>query len=161
MYRTMNVREYNDCVRRYADDLYRFALRYCGDGAVAEDTVQEVFVALWERHGEIRTNGVKGYLVRLLYRRLVDLHRHRSLEQHPVETEEPTYSHHERFELRDALQKALDTLPEEQRILVLLHDLEGYSYSEMATLAHLSEQQVGVYLWRARKTLRELLKEYK
>ena len=157
----MNAREYNDCVRRYADDLYRFALRYCGDGAEAEDTVQEVFLTMWERHDEIRIEGVKGYLVRLLYRRLIDLHRHHSLEQYPAKEEEPIYGPHERFELRDALQKALAQLPEEQKILVLLHDLEGYSYGEMAELTQLSEQQVGVYLWRGRKTLKKLLEDYR
>jgi RNA polymerase sigma-70 factor (ECF subfamily) len=157
----MNAREYNECVRQFADDLYRFALRYCGDGTEAEDAVQEVFLTLWERHNDIRIEGVKGYLVRLLYRRLVDLHRHHSLEQHHVKEEEPIYGPHERFELRDALQKALKQLPEEQKVLVLLHDLEGYSYSEMAELTHLNEQQVGVYLWRGRKTLRKLLEDYR
>ena len=157
----MNVREYNECVRQHADDLYRFALRYCGDGATAEDAVQEVFLTLWERHGTIYVQGVKGYLVRMLYRKLVDLHRHRSLEQHPTREEEPSYGPHERFELRDALQQALARLPEEQKMLVLLHDLEGYSYSEMAEMTNLSEQQVGVYLWRGRNTLRKLLDDYR
>lgn len=157
----MDAREYNKCVQNYADDLYRFALRYCGDGAEAEDAVQEVFLTLWKRHGNIRVVGVKGYLIRLLYRRLVDLHRHRELEQYPVMEAEPAYGPHEHFELRDALQHALAQLSEEQKMLVLLHDLEGYSYSEIATLTHLSEQQVGVYLWRARKTLKGLLEEYR
>ena len=157
----MDTREYNECVHRYADELYRFALRYCGSGAEAEDAVQDVFLTLWERRGSIRSEGAKGYLVRMLYRRLVDLHRRHGLERHPVDKEEPYYGPHERFELRDALQQALAQLPEEQRMLVLLHDLEGYTYSEMAVLTHLSEQQVAVYLYRGRKTLRKLLEDYR
>ena len=157
----MDAKEYNECVRHHADDLYRFALRYSSDGAEAEDTVQEVFLTLWERHADIRTKGVKGFLVKLLYRRLVDLHRHRKLELHPAVDEEPAYAPGEHFELRDALQQALARLPEEQRMLVLLHDLEGYSYGEMAGLTGLNEQQVGVYLWRARKTLRKQLEDYR
>lgn len=157
----MDAKEYNECVRHHADDLYRFALRYSGDGAEAEDTVQEVFLTLWERHADIRIEGVKGFLVKLLYRRLVDLHRHRKLEQHPTVDVEPAYAPSERFELRDALQQALALLPEEQRMLVLLHDLEGYSYGEIAGLTGLNEQQVGVYLWRARKTLRKQLEDYR
>lgn len=157
----MNVREYNECVRRYADDLYRFALRYCGDGDGAKDAVQDVYVALWERRSDIRSEGVKGYLVRLLYRRLVDMHRRRSVRLQMLEADGEEWHQHDRFELRDALQRALAQLPEEQRMLVLLRDLQGYSYGEMAALTGLAEQQVGVYLWRARKLLRKLLEDYR
>ena len=65
------------------------------------------------------------------------------------------------FELHDALNQALGQLPEQQRALVLLRDLEGYEYGEMAAMTGLSEQQVGVYLYRARKTLKKLLSDYR
>lgn len=44
---------------------------------------------------------------------------------------------------------------------MLLRDLEGYDYAAMATFIGLSEQQVGVYLFRARKTLKKLLEDYR
>lgn len=157
----MNAKEYNDCVRQYADDLYRFALRYCGSEPEAEDAVQDTFVTLWERHDDIRTEGVKGYLIRMLYRRLVDLHRHRCAMPQLPDSEDEGWRQHDSFELRYALQQALNQLPEDQRMLVLLRDLEGYSYADMAKLTGIGEQQAGVYLWRARKTLRKLLEDYR
>lgn len=161
----MTTKEYNHCVRHLTDDLYRFALRYANLSAVAEDAVQDVFADLWERRNEMNTDGVKGWLVRALYRRMVDLHRHESVERR-AESEElkignDAYRPHEQFELHDALAKALAKLPEQQRMLVLLRDLEGYEYAEMAGLTGLSEQQVGVYLFRARKTLKEMLEDYR
>ncbi|MBR1766168.1 MAG: sigma-70 family RNA polymerase sigma factor [Bacteroidales bacterium] len=161
----MNVKEYNHCVRHLADDLYRFALRYANFSAAAEDAVQEVFADLWERRDKVETEGAKGWLIRSLYRRLVDMHRHdevrRKVEFEKRGVESGEYRQHERFELKDALAKALAQLPEQQRMLVLLRDLEGYDYAEMASMTGLSEQQVGVYLFRARKTLKKLLEDYR
>ena len=158
----MTVREYNQSVRRCSDDLNRFALRYSNFSAAAEDAVQDVFLMLWERRTEVEVEGVRGYLVRTLYRRLVDLHRHDEVVRRAVPSApDEAYSQHNAFELHDALSKALAQLPEQQRALVLLRDLEGWSYADMAALSGLSEQQVGVYLFRARKTMKKLLEDYR
>ena len=160
----MTTTEYNECVKQYGDDLYRFALRYTSYGAASEDAVQDVFVALWERREAVDAAGAKGYLMRMLYRRLVDGHRHQVVERDAADTLKPRqeeYEQHTGFELRDTLQLALNQLPEIQRQLILMKDLEGYGYNEMAALTGLTEQQVGVYLFRARKTMKKLLEEYR
>ncbi len=158
----MTVSEYNHTVHQCSDDLYRFALRYSNFSAAAEDAVQDVFLALWEHRPEVRAEGARGYLLRLLYRRLVDQHRHDEVVRRAaLDAPAEAYAQHESFELHDALSKALAQLPEQQRALVLLRDLEGYDYTAMATFTGLSEQQVGVYLFRARKTLKKLLEDYR
>jgi len=143
------------------DDLYRFALRYSNLSAAAEDATQDVFVELWVRHSQVEFKGAKGWLIRALYRRLVDLHRHDTVVREATPPGEKTARQHEQFELHDALASALAQLPEQQRMLVLLHDLEGYEYTEMASLTGLNIQQVGVYLFRARKTLKKILEDYR
>ena len=45
----MTTKDYNDCVKHYSDDLYRFALRYTGISEDSEDAVQDAFVVLWEK----------------------------------------------------------------------------------------------------------------
>lgn len=157
----MTTKEYNHCVRHLGDDLYRFALRYANLSAAAEDAVQDVFADLWERRSEVEAAGVRGWLVRALYRRLVDMHRHDEVVRNTQVAQENEYRQHENFELKDALAHALATLPEQQRMLVLLRDLEGYEYAEMAQMTGLSEQQVGVYLFRARKQLKKQLEDYR
>lgn len=157
----MDAKEYNHCVRHLGDDLYRFALRYANFSAAAEDAVQDVFADLWERRDEVEFSGAKGWLIRALYRRLVDLHRHDAVVRQAQVAHDEEYRQHEHFELKDALAKALASLPEQQRMLVLLRDLEGYEYAEMARLTGLSEQQVGVYLFRARKQLKKQLEDYR
>lgn len=157
----MDAKEYNHCVRHLGDDLYRFALRYANFSAAAEDAVQDVFADLWEQRDEVEFSGAKGWLIRALYRRLVDLHRHDTVVWQARVEHDEEYCQHERFELKDALAKALASLPEQLRMLVLLRDLEGYEYAEMARLTGLSEQQVGVYLFRARKQLKKQLEDYR
>ena len=61
------------------------------------------------------------------------------------------------YDLKDALDHALNQLPQIQKSVVLLRDYEGYSYEEIGQLANLSESQVKVYLFRARKTLKDKL----
>ena len=155
----MTTKEYNHCVRHLGDD--RFALRYANLSAAAEDAVQDVFADLWERRSEVESEGARGWLVRALYRRLVDMHRHDEVVRNAQVAQENEYRQHENFELKDALAHALATLPEQQRMLVLLRDLEGYEYAEMAQMTGLSEQQVGVYLFRARKQLKKQLEDYR
>lgn len=157
----MTTKEYNHCVRHLGDDLYRFALRYANLSAAAEDAVQDVFADLWERRSEVGATGAKGWLIRALYRRLVDMHRHEEVVRNAQVAQENEYRQHENFELKDALAHALATLSEQQRMLVLLRDLEGYEYAEMAQMTGLSEQQVGVYLFRARKQLKKQLEDYR
>lgn len=157
----MTTKEYNHCVRHLGDDLYRFALRYANLSAAAEDAVQDVFADLWERRSEVEAEGARGWLIRALYRRLVDMHRHDEVVRNTQVAQEEAYRQHENFELKDALAHALATLSEQQRMLVLLRDLEGYEYAEMAQMTGLSEQQVGVYLFRARKQLKKQLEDYR
>lgn len=156
----MTVSEYNHTVHAYSDDLYRFALRYSSLSAAAEDAVQEAFLTMWEHRRELDTSGAKGYLVRVLYRHLVDQHRHDEVVRRTAPSaDDESYAQHDAFELHDQMSAALAQLPEQQRALVLLRDLEGYDYAAMAALTGLSEQQVGVYLFRARKTLKKILEE--
>lgn len=156
----MTTREYNDCVRHYSDDLYRFALRYTGDGDKSHDIVQDVFVTLWENHDKLHYDGIKGYLIRVLYRQLINDHRHEVVCRNAHKNlyrQQESYEQHLNFELHDSMQNALNQLPDIQRQLLLLKDLEGYEYSEMAAITGIDQHQVGVYLFRARKKMRELL----
>ena len=153
----MNLKEYNHAVDEYSDDLFRFALRYTGDTDESNDAVQDSYVALWEHHTEVTAKRAKGYLMRVLYRNLVDRYRHNAhlvgLEQVP----EQAYTPHRQLELRDQIEQMLQTLPEIQRTLLLLRDLEGYSYYEMAEITGLSLQQVMTYLYRARVKARKYM----
>ena len=72
----MVEKEYIRIAQSCREDLYRFAVRYTADGDGAWDVVQDALVSLWTHLGEVEAEKAKGWLVRVMYRELVDLHRH-------------------------------------------------------------------------------------
>lgn len=63
------------------------------------------------------------------------------------------------FDLKGLIDKSLDLLPQVQKTIIILRDLEGYNYNEIGEMLDLSESQVKVYLFRARQKMKESLKE--
>ena len=72
---------------------------------------------------------------------------------------ETTQKPDEGFDLREAIEQSLQTLPEVQRAILQLRDVEGYSYAEIGETLSLSDSQVQVYLFRARVAMRKQLKK--
>jgi RNA polymerase sigma-70 factor (ECF subfamily) len=60
-------------------------------------------------------------------------------------------------DLSELLEQAVSRLPDDQRAVVMLRDYEGYSYREIADITNLSEQQVKVYIYRARVFLKRYI----
>ena len=153
----MVEKEYIHIARTQREDLYRFAVRYTSNGDSAWDVVQEALVRLWTHRSEVEAGKAKGWMIRVMYRQLVDQHRRevrfRSLI--PEITREEWYSQHDNFELHDAMQTALNQLPEQHRAILLMKDLEGYQYKEIAHITGLDESQVTGILYRARINLKK------
>ncbi len=68
-------------------------------------------------------------------------------------------SSRENNDIKDLLKQAFKTLKPEFKELILLRDYEGYTYKEIAGITGLSMSQVKVYIFRARKSLREWIKK--
>ena len=161
----MDKEEYEETVRDVADALYRFAYRLCKDQDEAKDLVQESFVRLWVNRGKV---GIpKAFLFRTAYRQFLDSRKHEKVRQDYAgfafykskerERTQPLFP--ERGELKEMLDRALDTLPPVQKAVVLLRDYEGYSYEEIGEISGLSEAQVKTYIFRARVALRKYIGE--
>jgi RNA polymerase sigma-70 factor (ECF subfamily) len=153
----MSEQEYTQTVQQCREDLYRFAVRYTADGDGAWDTVQDAFVALWTHREEVKADKAKGWMIRVMYRQLVDQHRRTERFRNiaPELVQEEWYSQHDNFELHDAMQKALNQLTEQHRAILLMKDLEGYQYQEIAQLTGLDVPQVTGILYRARINLKK------
>lgn len=154
----MTEREYNNCVRTYADGVYRFILKNLKLKHDAEDIVQSAFAALWEQRATVVAETAKSLLFTIAYRKMIDWIRKnkRMAFVDSVDVYE-TRSIHQQPDLKGILNKALDQLDETKKALVLLKDYEGYSYGEIGTITGLNESQVKVYLHRARLQLRDYI----
>lgn len=155
----------NRLVARWEQRLFAFAWRYLRNEADAREVVVEVFVRLHQQRTRLRpdTN-----LPAWLFTTLANLchNRHRWRRRHPesvLDESEPAEgwptprAEVERDEALTALGAALDQLPPELKTAVLLHHYEGWSYREIADMAHCSERGVETRLYRARQLLRGAL----
>jgi RNA polymerase sigma-70 factor (ECF subfamily) len=154
----MTEREYNECVRTYADNVYRFILKNLKHEEDAKDVVQTSFEKMWRNRDEIDPNKCKSYLFTVAYHQMIDHIRKVKRVQLKEEFSEQTkVQDRPASNLKKVLEEALSRLSETQRSLVLLKDYEGYSYDEIGQIMGLSESQVKVYLHRARVQLKDYL----
>jgi RNA polymerase sigma factor (sigma-70 family) len=154
----MTSDDYNQCVEKYADAIYRFAFRHLRTEDDAKEIVQISFEKFWMKHANIQIEKAKSYLFTIANNCIVDEFRKRkfttdidalSASDHP-KTESTSTDHR----LKEILQKALDELTPLLRTVLLLRDYEGYSYAEIGEVTNLNESQVKVYIFRARQTMK-------
>jgi RNA polymerase sigma-70 factor (ECF subfamily) len=154
----MTVEEYNLCVDKHADGLYRFILKHLKDPDKADDIVQDSFEKLWRKHKEIQSSKSKSYLFSTGYHTMIDLIRKEKRMEEMDRAREDSWSHERQYsDLQEILHSALERLPEVQRTVILLRDYEGYSYIEIGEITGLNESQVKVYIYRARVYLKQYL----
>jgi RNA polymerase sigma-70 factor (ECF subfamily) len=154
----MTAEDYNDCVKLYADGLYRFMLKSTRQVEDARDLVQSSFEKLWEHRAEVNAQKCKSYLFTIAYHKMIDMNRkNKRLDFRENVPDQAGPSTGTTPLLKELLEKALDKLNERQRSLVLLKDYEGYSYEEIAEITGLNGTQVKVTLHRARLILKEWL----
>ena len=155
----MTEEEYINSNRQWADDAMRFAVRVCNDRAECEDAVQEALISLWQHHGEVSEAKGKGYLMGAVYRQLMMYFRRQGYDRrYSEDTQQMTQEPDTGFDVRDAIELALQSLSEVQRAVLQLRDVEGYTYHDIGETLKLTDDQVQVYLFRARVAMRKQLK---
>lgn len=150
----MTVQEYNNCVKEYSDKIFRFILKHIGHVEKAEDIVQDVFVKVWMKVEEVSFEKAKSYLFQAAYNTMIDTIRKDKRLEFQDELNLGTSVSQPDLGLKEALEIALNNLPNIQKSAVLLRDYEGYDYKEIGEILGLNESQVKVYIFRARKNLR-------
>lgn len=154
----MTEKEYNECVTKYADNVYRFILKNLRHEEDARDVVQTAFEKLWRNRQEVDGAKSKSYLFTVAYNQMIDhIRKIKRIYLKEEFKEEAKIYDNQINNVQEVLQEALSKLSETQRSLVMLKDYEGYSYQEIGTIMNLSESQVKVYLHRARLQLKEYI----
>jgi RNA polymerase sigma-70 factor (ECF subfamily) len=155
---TMTINDYNFCVSHHADHLFRFILKHTQQEEDARDVVQNAFEILWKKRDEVDAEKAKSFLFSVAYKNRIDQFRKQKkvnlVDEFPAQTK---IVNEHKSGLKEALDKALNTLPEVQKSCILLRDYEGYDYKEIGEILSLNESQVKVYIFRARQTLKNYL----
>ncbi|MCT4562129.1 MAG: RNA polymerase sigma factor [Crocinitomicaceae bacterium] len=155
----MTAKEYNTSVDLFSDGIFRFALKHLRNENDARDVVQETFTKVWEKHEDVSYEKAKSYLFTAAYHQICDFAKKEKRMSGEYDEKMSGQVQMENFDVRSIIDKALAQLPEIQRSVVLLRDYEGYNYQEIGEICSLTEAQVKVYIFRARKALKEMLKE--
>lgn len=168
-----DVNSYNTLVLHYQEQAFNVAYRIMGESDSAADATQEAFISAYRSLSSFRGGSFKAWLLRIVTNACYDELRRRkrrpqaSLDALYVEDEAPDpqlVSHGEnpeqytqRMELQGAIHNCLQDLPDDQRAVAVLSDIEGFSYEEIATTVGVALGTVKSRLSRARLRLRDCL----
>ena len=141
------------------NELYRLALRITLNHAEAEDVVQETMMKVWNRRDNWQQiESIESFCLTICRNLALDKQKRMS----KVGYEEEDHSHSANPEEHTVQQdrillvrRLIDNLPEKQRSVMQLRDMEGKSYKEIAQILNISEEQVKVNIFRARQTIKQ------
>jgi len=144
--------------------LLRFAVRFLRDDEQARDVVQEVLMKLWSRRtGLAGVDNIEAYAMRMTRNLCIDeIQKHRSISLEQMKTRNEWISDmkqaDEVAEHKDSARLAkeiIDQLPEQQRAVIHLRDIEHYELNEIARVLDMQNSAVRANLSRARKKVRD------
>ena len=156
----MTRQEYNIVVQQLSNPLYGFSLKFLRNEEDAQDIVQDVFEKLWINRKKVEFLKAKAWMYTTAYNGMINLITKKQRVQLPGSDQLPEKSHkdYNHFESKEVVDRAVNILPPIQKSIILLRDLEGYSYDEIGEILDLSSSQVKVYLFRARNKIKKQLK---
>ncbi|HUH47256.1 MAG TPA: sigma-70 family RNA polymerase sigma factor [Arenibacter sp.] len=160
----MQQTEFLNVVMPFKDKLFRLAKRLLVSKEEAEDATQEVLMKLWSKQNVMGTyNNVEAYAMMMTKNFCLD-----RLKSKQAETLKLVHSNYRdenvslqnQLEVSDSLGwvgKIMEELPEQQKMVLQLRDVEQYEFEEIASLLDMNPTAVRVTLSRARKMVREKL----
>ena len=146
--------------------LYRFCFNIVNDEHDTEDILQELLIKIWQKREDfIQIENKEAWCMTVTRNMAIDKIRSRknrtsNIDDHlSISDQGPTPD--KQTEQKDALESVMNIvngLPIHQKEIILLRDVEGHTYKEIAEITNASEDQVKVALFRARQKLKEKLK---
>jgi RNA polymerase sigma factor (sigma-70 family) len=163
----MKQKEFLTTVLPFKDKLYRLAKRLLVSSDEAEDAVQEIFLKLWNGKDRIgKYKNPEAFAMTMTKNYCLD--RLKSKQAGNMKIVHSNFQNSEnverQIEANDGVSlvfQIMETLPEQQRMIIQLRDVEQYEYAEIAEMLESNETAIRVALSRARKTIREeMIKKY-
>jgi RNA polymerase sigma factor (sigma-70 family) len=159
----MIARDFKTNILPVSKKLLRFATQFLKDEDEAKDAVQDVFLKLWQKRDELeKVENIEAFAMRMTRNRCLDVIRATKTIPISAETDrkmkEETVDVHKHVEFTESanqIKKLIDQLPDLQRTVMYLRDIEQLSYDEIAETTELQLNAIRVNLSRARKKVRD------
>ena len=162
----MTQEEFKNKILPLKNSLYRFALRMLNDRQEAEDNIQEVFIKLWNLRRTLhKYNNIGGFAMTINKNMCFDRLRTRkqtiiSLDEVQAENYDPgVIESIENKNMIEQIERIVEQLPEQQKMIFHLRDMEGYEYEDISETLSISINTIRVNLSRARMKIRESLQK--
>jgi RNA polymerase sigma factor (sigma-70 family) len=166
---------FNALIRQYEGRVYNLCYRMLGDADSAADAAQDAFLLAFRNLRNFRGGSFRSWMLRIATNTCYDILRARKRrpttsldidtddedDSSPLQIADSAESPDDftmRRELAAAIQRGLDSLPDEQRIILILSDIQGMAYDEIAQITSTNLGTVKSRLSRGRARLREVLK---
>jgi RNA polymerase sigma factor (sigma-70 family) len=159
----MIARDFKTNILPVSKKLLRFATQFLKDEDEAKDAVQDVFLKLWQKRDELeKVENIEAFAMRMTRNRCLDVIRATKTIPINAETDrkmkEETVDVHKHVEFTESanqIKKLINQLPDLQRTVMYLRDIEQLSYDEIAETTELQLNAIRVNLSRARKKVRD------
>lgn len=160
----MNQTEFVSLITPFKDKVFRLAKRLLISTEEAEDAAQEIMVKLWNNNKGLKEYGsVEAYAMTMTKNYCLDqLKSKRAQNLRIVHNNyiDSTPGLQQKIEDKDSLdwvEKIIDELPEQQRLIIQMRDVEQYEFEEIAKILNMNETAIRVALSRGRKTIRTFM----
>ncbi len=158
----MNAPQFQNQILCYSDKLYRMALSILRDKSLSQDAYQELMMHLWEKRKQLEgVENWQAFLLTSMRNHCLDMLRKQpAMGELSPHTAYQSPSPHQLVEEADTvsnINRMIDLLPEMQRTIVRMKDVEEMEITEIAEMMSMTENAVTVNLSRARKKLREMI----
>jgi len=156
----MDPKQFNTQILSLSDRLFRLAKSILRNAEAAQDAVQDLNMKLWEKRSALdEIENMPAFTMKSMRNLCLDtIRQQREEDELPVEiefTEPNPYQQTEQKDLVKRIRDMIDDLPELQRTVIRMRDVEGMELSEIADITSLTENAVAVNLSRARQKIRE------
>ena len=162
----MSLEAFESKVLPVKDKLFRFALKIVKDEEEAKDIVQEVLIRVWDQRTRLdEFNNTEAWCMRVTRNLSIDRLKSKHISKTNnlkedfdiVESQKSPLEKLEMGDLMSRIRQFIEGLPEKQKRIIHLRDIEGFSYKEIGKILEIDINQVKVNLFRARKSVKENL----
>jgi RNA polymerase sigma-70 factor (ECF subfamily) len=158
-------KEFETHIQSINDKAFRFALKILSNKYEdAQDVVQDLFEKLWEmRENLSKYNNLEAYSMRMVKNLCLDRLKHEKIkaQNHNIflldKDLQITENHYDGTNTTEIVKSLIDQLPEKQKMIIHLRDVEGYEFDEIAETMEIDINAVRMNLSRGRKTVKEQL----
>ena len=153
----MNQETFKNTVFVLKDEMYRFAKRFLVSSDEAEDLVQDLMLKFWQKKDELVHLNLKAYVLKCVKNECLNKLKHETVKQNfaDFQLHRSELYKMETNNLKEKILEFINALPEKQKLVIHLKDVEEYEVSEISEILEIEENAVRVNLMRARQKVKE------